>query len=68
MPIAIACFNKVWTNVFIFSKAQDSFFEAIENAQDITENMENPFKELSFFSFLTLVFFNAKPEKAKVFI
>ena len=44
-------------------------FEAIENAQVITEKVENPFKELQFFKFfLTLAFFKAKIKKAKAFL
>ena len=43
--------------------------EAIENAQDNTEKVENHFKVLKLYLvFLTLVFFKAKIEKVKVLL
>ena len=43
--------------------------EAIENAQDNTEKVENHFKVLKLYLvFLTLVFFEAKIEKVKVLL
>ena len=40
--------------------------DAIKNAKDITEKVENPFREtLVFFSFLILVFLRLKQKKGK---